>query len=133
PIPVTSSMVQHNNTLLAALKVTSRVILALSYQSQIDAEQLKQQGALGCLIKPITSNRLFPLLRMEVPLRLSPKPQRKRLPLTVMAVDDNPVNLKLIGTLLAEQVEQTLLCESGEEALALARDNVLDLILMDIQ
>lgn len=31
PIPVTSSMVQHNNTLLAALKVTSRVILALSY------------------------------------------------------------------------------------------------------
>ncbi|QTP14137.1 two-component sensor histidine kinase BarA [Serratia symbiotica] len=133
PIPVTSSMVQHNNTLLAALKVTSRVILALSYQSQIDAEQLKQQGALGCLIKPITSNRLFPLLRMEVPLRLSPQPQRKRLPLTVMAVDDNPANLKLIGTLLAEQVEQTLLCESGEEALALARDNVLDLILMDIQ
>lgn len=65
-------MVQHNNTVLVALKVTSRVILALSYQSQIDAEQLKQQGALGCLIKPITSNRLFPLLRMEVPLRLSP-------------------------------------------------------------
>lgn len=30
-------------------------------------------------------------------------------------------------------MEQTLLCESGEEALALARDNVLDLILMDIQ
>ncbi len=50
-----------------------------------------------------------------------------------MAVDDNPANLKLIGTLLAEQVEHTLLCESGEEAIALARDNVLDLILMDIQ
>ena len=50
-----------------------------------------------------------------------------------MAVDDNPANLKLIGTLLAEQVEKTLLCESGEEALVLARDNVLDLILMDIQ
>lgn len=94
---------------------------------------MKQQGALGCLIKPITSNRLFLLLWMEVPLRLSPQPQRKRLTLTVMAVDDNLANLKLIGTLLAEQEEQTLLCESGEEALALARDNVLDLILMDIQ
>lgn len=50
-----------------------------------------------------------------------------------MAVDDNPANLKLIGTLLSEQVEQTPLSESGKEALALARDNVLDLILMDIQ
>jgi len=133
PIPVSSSMMQYNNTLLAAMKVTSRVILALSCQSHIDAEQLKQQGALGCLIKPITSNRLFPLMRMEVPLRFSPQPLRKRLPLTVMAVDDNPANLKLIGSLLAEQVEQTLLCERGEEALPLARDNLLDLILMDIQ
>ncbi|CAI0733250.1 two-component sensor histidine kinase BarA [Serratia entomophila] len=133
PIPFSNNLAQHQDKLLAALKVTGRVILALPCQAQIDAELLKQQGALGCLIKPITSNRLFPLLQMEEPLRLSAQPERKRLPLTVMAVDDNPANLKLIGTLLAEQVEKTLLCESGEEALALARDNVLDLILMDIQ
>ncbi|CAI1757675.1 Signal transduction histidine-protein kinase BarA [Serratia ficaria] len=133
PIPFRTNMAQHEDKLLAALKVAGRVILALPCQSQINAERLKQLGALGCLIKPITSNRLFPLLRMEAPLRLSAQPERKRLPLTVMAVDDNPANLKLIGTLLAEQVEKTLLCESGEEALELARDNVLDLILMDIQ
>ena len=41
------------------------MILALPCQAQIDAELLKQQGALGCLIKPITSTRLFPLLEME--------------------------------------------------------------------
>ena len=133
PIPFRENMAQHESKLLAALKIADRVILALPSQSQINAEQLKQQGAAGCLIKPITSNRLFPLLRMETPLRLAAVPEHKRLPLTVMAVDDNPANLKLIGTLLAEQVEKTLLCESGEEALLLARDNVLDLILMDIQ
>ncbi|WP_099063060.1 two-component sensor histidine kinase BarA [Serratia sp. BW106] len=133
PIPFRENMAQHESKLLAALKIADRVILALPSQSQINAEQLKQQGAAGCLIKPITSNRLFPLLRMETPLRLTALPEHKRLPLTVMAVDDNPANLKLIGTLLAEQVEKTLLCESGEEALLLARDNVLDLILMDIQ
>lgn len=133
PIPFRDNMAQHESKLLAALKVADRVILALPCQSQINAEMLKQQGAAGCLIKPITSNRLFPLLRMETPPRITALPERKRLPLTVMAVDDNPANLKLIGTLLAEQVEKTLLCESGEEALLLARDNVLDLILMDIQ
>ncbi|QGH60551.1 two-component sensor histidine kinase BarA [Serratia proteamaculans] len=133
PIPFRENMAQHESKLLAALKIADRVILALPSQSQINAEQLKQQGAAGCLIKPITSNRLFPLLRMETPPCLAAVPEHKRLPLTVMAVDDNPANLKLIGTLLAEQVEKTLLCESGEEALLLARDNVLDLILMDIQ
>lgn len=133
PIPFSRNMTQHHDKLLAALKMAGRVILALPCQAQIHAELLKQQGALGCLIKPITRNRLFPLLQMDVPLRLSTTLERKRLPLTVMAVDDNPANLKLIGALLAEQVEKTLLCESGDEALAWARDNVLDLILMDIQ
>ncbi|MGJ0637672.1 ATP-binding protein [Xenorhabdus bovienii] len=56
-----------------------------------------------------------------------------RLPITVMAVDDNPANLKLIGTLLDEQIENTLLCSSGLEALTTAQQHALDLILMDIQ
>ncbi|MDE9448171.1 response regulator, partial [Xenorhabdus bovienii] len=39
----------------------------------------------------------------------------------------------LIGTLLNEQVENTLLCSSGMEALETAKKHALDLILMDIQ
>ncbi|MBE8595694.1 ATP-binding protein [Xenorhabdus sp. BG5] len=56
-----------------------------------------------------------------------------RLPMTVMAVDDNPANLKLIGTLLHELVENTFLCSNGIEALEIAKQHALDLILMDIQ
>jgi len=50
-----------------------------------------------------------------------------------MAVDDNPANLKLIGALLEELVETTVLCHSGEEAIEVARHTDLDIILMDIQ
>lgn len=133
PIPYRDDITQHRDRLMESLKIAERVILALPSQSQIDAEEMKKLGAIGCLTKPISSNRLYPLLRMEPPQRLHAPAVRRRLPLTVMAVDDNPANLKLIGALLEEQVERTLLCESGEEAIAMARDNVLDMILMDIQ
>lgn len=133
PIPYRDANGQHRDKLLESLKLADRVILAVPSQSQIDAEKMKKLGAIGCLTKPISSNRLYPLLRLEAPLRQNAPKVHRRLPLTVMAVDDNPANLKLIGALLAEQVEKTLLCESGEEAIVLARDNVLDMILMDIQ
>lgn len=133
PIPYRDANGQHRDKLLESLKLADRVILAVPSQSQIDAEKMKKLGAIGCLTKPISSNRLYPLLRLEAPLRQNAPKVHTRLPLTVMAVDDNPANLKLIGALLAEQVEKTLLCESGEEAIVLARDNVLDMILMDIQ
>ncbi|CDL78944.1 ATP-binding protein [Xenorhabdus cabanillasii] len=68
-----------------------------------------------------------------LPERLPQPPALPRLPMTVMAVDDNPANLKLIGTLLNEQVENTILCSSGMEALQMAEKHPLDLILMDIQ
>ncbi|HHQ4313696.1 TPA: two-component sensor histidine kinase BarA [Serratia fonticola] len=133
PIPYRDANGQHRDKLLESLSLADRVILAVPSQSQIDAEEMKKLGAIGCLTKPISSNRLYPLLRLEAPLRQNAPKVHRRLPLTVMAVDDNPANLKLIGALLAEQVEKTLLCESGEEAIVLARDNVLDMILMDIQ
>lgn len=136
PIPLGHNLANHMSKLENALKHSERVILALPSQSQVDAEHLKDLGAQICLIKPIVANRLFPALLQRTPLALLP-PENidtpERLPLTVMAVDDNPANLKLIGALLDERVERTILCESGEEAIAQARLHELDVILMDIQ
>ncbi|OTA21906.1 sensory histidine kinase [Xenorhabdus beddingii] len=67
------------------------------------------------------------------PALLPVSPGVPRLAMTVMAVDDNPANLKLIGALLSELVENTLLCSNGMEALEMAEKQALDLILMDIQ
>lgn len=140
--------VRHRNTLLdyaSQLRHMSRkapcVILALPSLAQMDAEQLKSFGIHACLSKPLSAVRLLPLIQeglLVQQLSLLPEPRTAllptpRLPLCVMAVDDNPANLKLIGTLLAEQVENTLLCDSGEEAIAQAAMQDIDVILMDIQ
>lgn len=137
PIPYRNNMAVHQDKLIAALKIANRVILALPSQSQVEAEQLKQVGARACLIKPLSSNRLIPLLLSEnTPCEL-PVPEQPhkllKLPFKVMAVDDNTANLKLIGTLLEELVEETVLCDCGAKAIAYARENTLDIILMDIQ
>ncbi|WP_152912007.1 ATP-binding protein [Photorhabdus heterorhabditis] len=72
----------------------------------------------------------FILTGSVVPKKARPHPLH--LPIAVMAVDDNPANLKLIGSLLEEIVEKTVLCSSGEEALQAAKAHHFDVILMDI-
>jgi len=57
----------------------------------------------------------------------------QKLPMSVMAVDDNPANLKLIGALLEDQVQHVELCTSGAQAVEQAKQMQFDLILMDIQ
>ncbi|HDL7926017.1 two-component sensor histidine kinase BarA [Yersinia enterocolitica] len=137
PIPYRNNMAVHQDKLIAAMKISEQVILALPSQSQVEAEQLKQIGAKACLVKPISSNRLIPLLsyekaHSELPV-VEQAHKQPKLPFKVMAVDDNPANLKLMGTLLEEQVEETVLCDSGAKAIAYARENTLEIILMDIQ
>nr|AAB53936.1 sensor/regulator protein RpfA [Pectobacterium carotovorum subsp. carotovorum] len=143
--------VQYRNTLLdytPRLRDICRrspcVILALPSLAQMDAEQLKTFGVHACLSKPLAASRLLPLLQDSTLFQFSFLPDDTashqsavrhlaRLPLRVMAVDDNPANLKLIGTLLEEQVETIILCESGQDAIAQAELNQCDIILMDIQ
>ncbi|MGS0679687.1 two-component sensor histidine kinase BarA [Shewanella sp. 125m-7] len=57
----------------------------------------------------------------------------KRENLSVLAVDDNPANLKLIDTLLKELVTQVQVADNGELAVKLAKERSYDLIFMDIQ
>ena len=51
----------------------------------------------------------------------------------VMVVDDNPSNRLLAEELLTDMGLDTLAAQSGEEALALAQEQVVDAVLMDIQ
>ena len=52
---------------------------------------------------------------------------------TVLIVEDNDLNMKLFHDLLDAHGYQTLQTKDGMEALAIARENRPDLILMDIQ
>ncbi len=112
------------------------LILALPCQLQVHAEELKRQGVAGCLLKPVTSTRLFPLLLESYNHTATTQPatiHNGKLPMTVMAVDDNPANLKLLRALLEDKVQHVVLCSNALQALEQARQMELDLILMDIQ
>ena len=119
-----------------ARTMTDFLLLALPCHVQVNAEELKQNGAHACLLKPLTSTRLLPALmeycRDKRPM-VALHPEDSRLGMSVMAVDDNPANLKLIGALLEDQVQNVELCGSGQDAVDRARDMSFDLILMDIQ
>lgn len=103
---------------------------------QVSAEALKRDGVAACLLKPLTTTRLLPALvatnhaTASAPLTQA---DSHKLPMTVMAVDDNPANLKLIGALLDDLVQQVILCDSGQQAVDKAKQLQMDLILMDIQ
>ncbi|MEQ9325980.1 MAG: response regulator [Rhodospirillales bacterium] len=51
----------------------------------------------------------------------------------ILIVEDNELNMKLFNDLLQAHGYETLQSKDGKEALKLARDNMPDLILMDIQ
>ncbi|MCL2893900.1 two-component sensor histidine kinase BarA [Brenneria tiliae] len=144
PVHYRNTLLDYTPQLRDVCRRAPYVILALPSFAQMDAEQLKIFGVHACLNKPISAPRLLPLLQDSAVFQLSllpenitapqpPPPPRARLPLSVMAVDDNPANLKLIGTLLEEQVETIILCTNGTEAVSQARNRDIDLILMDIQ
>ncbi|MBV4368843.1 two-component sensor histidine kinase BarA [Erwinia phyllosphaerae] len=118
---------------LSVLKRADSVIMALPCQLQTYAEELKTRGVSACLTKPISLARLLPVLLEQHARGVEYVPGRQKLPLTVMAVDDNPANLKLIGALLDEQVERVILCDSAVTAIQQAKTQPLDVILMDIQ
>lgn len=98
-------------------------------------EILLNAGADACLSKPPHFNKLAKMLA-------SPYLQHKanntnverptKAALKVLTVDDNEANLKLINTLLAEQVEHIESACDGAEAWHKATQHVYDIIFLDI-
>ena len=126
---------QHER-LAKAVSMTDFLMLALPCHAQVNAEKLKQDGIGACLLKPLTPTRLLPALTEFCHHKqntLLPVTDESNLAMTVMAVDDNPANLKLIGALLEDMVQHVELCDSGHQAVERAKQMPFDLILMDIQ
>jgi len=109
----------------------ANIHLAINSNSPSLQDALIASGALSCLSKPITANKLYSALLAE-PESLS-TPSRNILPIKVLAVDDNEANLKLINALLLEQVSEVVLAENGIKALELCQNESFALIFMDIQ
>ncbi|MFN3580159.1 MAG: response regulator, partial [Pseudomonas sp.] len=92
------------------------------------------------LSRPICTRKLYRALNLLFkPERAGtgPLPVQAALPrtpsLTVLCVDDNEANLKLVETFLTEMGAHVLTATSGEQALELANSESIDLIFMDVQ
>lgn len=72
---------------------------------------------------------------MYPPTHPKTKPQTKRFtrPFQILAVDDNPDNLKLIQVLLGDMGAKVMTKSSGQEAIEIVQIKHFDLILMDIR
>lgn len=136
PVTFREPLTMQHERLAKAASMTDFLLLALPCHAQINAEKLKQGGAAACLLKPLTSTRLLPALTEYCQLNHHPEPllmDTSKITMTVMAVDDNPANLKLIGALLEDKVQHVELCDSGHQAVDRAKQMQFDQILMDIQ
>ncbi|MFC1507732.1 two-component sensor histidine kinase BarA, partial [Pseudomonadota bacterium] len=122
-----------------AEQITDKVIVSLPTTELALSERLINAGVSACLGKPLAHRKLFEALNcgpddlLELDAPQLPEPTQTIEPLTVMAVDDNPANLKLISALLSERVETVITATGGRKAVEYAHQKAFDLVFMDIQ
>lgn len=102
-------------------------------------EEIIRVGARHCLTKPCNHRKLVNALayldkpdEQPIPHLKIEKPKAK-IDLSILAVDDNPANLKLISAMLADSVTKIETCSNGAEAVTKANAMDFDIIFMDIQ
>jgi two-component system sensor histidine kinase ChiS len=61
-----------------------------------------------------------------------PAPEHQIKPLTILAVDDEPLNLKVLGHFLTKMGHHQINANSGPDALALLEEHKFDLVFLDI-
>ena len=88
------------------------------------------------LSRPLCTRQLFRAVNQlfKANKTLPVKTEQARQPqLSILCVDDNQANLKLVETFLSEMGVRVMTATSGEQALVIAEAERLDLIFMDVQ
>ena len=94
--------------------------------------------AINTLMKPISRNRLEEMLQImtsgnERHGAIARSQQTFYKSLNILIVDDNPVNLKLLETILSNMGQQVITATSGYEAVDYCMKQTPDMIFMDVQ
>ncbi len=96
------------------------------------AESLPGEGSCFRLVLPLDIADAPAAATPVIPAQQAPAEETRR-GLSILVVDDNAVNLKVLDHLLGALGHQTVTAGGGVEALALAAAQPFDLILLDIQ
>ncbi|MFY2509657.1 two-component sensor histidine kinase BarA [Vibrio pectenicida] len=119
-----------------AKQCTSHLVVGIPSTTLALSDHLIQTHDVHCITKPLSRRKLLQILATNqetLPIIEFKPTYSEKLPLIVMAVDDNPANLKLISALLQERVETVITSTNGLNAVSQAEERRFDIIFMDIQ
>jgi two-component system sensor histidine kinase BarA len=131
----------HANTAKLFKQINSYNIPIIALVNSAISEELEYAQTLGAyqsLAKPLQSKKLFTTLCLGLDIELSPTNSnnqgRMQMPApTILAVDDNEANLKLVTVLLEDMGIKVIAADSGPQALLELEQHDIDMIFMDIQ
>ncbi|MBN1933650.1 MAG: PAS domain S-box protein [Anaerolineae bacterium] len=113
----------------------------------VSIDKLDQKGGewaeyVHCVVKPVRPRLFLKTMRQAMGLVLEPAAVEVQAagvgrgpakPLSVLLVEDNPVNQKLVVAVLSRGGHQVTLAENGVQALAMVERLTFDVVLMDVQ
>ncbi|PQJ11859.1 hybrid sensor histidine kinase/response regulator [Flavipsychrobacter stenotrophus] len=116
----------------------------LLYSSSSDERIIKACDELGIthrLVKPVKMQDVFHVLSHihvktnDLPVHESPMPDQEMAAVTIMVVEDNPINMLLTTTIIGAIAPNAVILEAvhGVDALSKCKKQMPDLILMDVQ
>ena len=127
-----------------ALRAPPVLLLTTAYASQMSSQMLSKSGFEGYLPKPVEARQLRETLlevlvghhhqhRPASAVSMLESSLRAHHGQRILLAEDNPVNQEVARELLEELGLRIDVAGNGQTALAMARDNAYDLILMDMQ
>jgi PAS domain S-box-containing protein len=121
----------------------TRIIMLTSSGRRGDAARCRKLGVSGYLTKPVKQSELWEAIMTTLGLPASatePAPlitrhslRESRRRLRILLAEDHPVNQRVAVRMLEKRGHLVVVARSGKEAVAIAREQPLDLVLMDVQ
>ena len=118
----------------------SKIILLTSVDQVEARSNSKELGISRCLLKPVKQSQLLNEILSIFGSGISSRPNPRRSQETtdlggssVLLVEDNPVNQKLISIWLEKLKIKATIAQNGREAIMMLEHEPFDLVLMDVQ
>ncbi|WP_221799069.1 response regulator [Oceanobacter mangrovi] len=118
------------------------IVALVDSEDEEDRQRLLEYGAVSCLSRPLNSRKLHRLLDKLLNGEALNEPENRdkavvtsqnTLPPTILVVDDNEANLKLVLILLEDLGLPVIPASSGPQAIEAIQQHAIDLVFMDIQ
>lgn len=121
-----------------AKQFTTNVVVLINCSDPSIFETIQKTGVSHCLSKPTNHKHFATALSSDNKINqellvAQSTPKLVRKDINVMAVDDNPANLKLIEAMLSDRVNKVTTCTNGQLAVDQSKLQRFDIIFMDIQ